>query len=63
MPRTQDPTPGVSAGAQEALPRRIVNPVQGDVVTFLETSAAPGGGRSLAELEVVPGATSRRTTT
>ncbi len=36
-------------------PRRIVNPVQGDVVTWLETSAESGGQRTLAELEVAPG--------
>jgi mannose-6-phosphate isomerase-like protein (cupin superfamily) len=35
--------------------RRIVNPVQGDAVTFLETSEESGGERSLGELEVAPG--------
>jgi mannose-6-phosphate isomerase-like protein (cupin superfamily) len=35
--------------------RRLVNPVQGDVVTFLETSEETGGKRTLAELEVAPG--------
>src|SRR3712207_2500717 len=35
--------------------RRIVNPVQGDAVTFLESSEASGGERTLAELEVAPG--------
>jgi quercetin dioxygenase-like cupin family protein len=35
--------------------RRIVNPVQGDAVTFLETSEESGGVRSLGELEVAPG--------
>ncbi|MDA0138645.1 cupin domain-containing protein [Solirubrobacter deserti] len=40
---------------QTAARRRIVNPVQGDAVTFLETSAESGGERSLAELEVAPG--------
>lgn len=35
--------------------RRIVNPVQNDVVTFLETSAESGGERSLGELEIAPG--------
>jgi mannose-6-phosphate isomerase-like protein (cupin superfamily) len=36
-------------------PRRIENPVQGDAVTFLETSAESGGERSLLGLEVRPG--------
>ncbi len=36
-------------------PRRIENPVQGDAVTFLETSAESGGERSLMALEVRPG--------
>lgn len=35
--------------------RRIVNPVQRDAVTFLETSEETGGERSLGELEVAPG--------
>lgn len=35
--------------------RRIVNPVQRDAVTFLETSDESGGERTLAELEVAPG--------
>lgn len=35
--------------------RRIVNPIQDDVVTFLETSDESGGERSLNELEVAPG--------
>lgn len=35
--------------------RRIVNPVQDDAVTFLQTSAESGGERSLAELDVAPG--------
>jgi quercetin dioxygenase-like cupin family protein len=35
--------------------RRIVNPVQGDAVTYLETSKESGGVRSLGELEVAPG--------
>ena len=30
--------------------RRIVNPVQGDAVTFLETSEESGGERSLGAL-------------
>jgi mannose-6-phosphate isomerase-like protein (cupin superfamily) len=38
-----------------AVRRRIVNPVQGDAVTFLETSEESGGERSLGELEVAPG--------
>jgi mannose-6-phosphate isomerase-like protein (cupin superfamily) len=37
------------------VPRRIQNPVQGDAVTFLETSAESGGARSLLALEVRPG--------
>ncbi len=37
------------------LPRRIENPVQGDAITFLETSAESGGERSLLAMEVVPG--------
>lgn len=37
------------------LPRRIKNPVQGDVAVFLETSAESGGERSLLALEVEPG--------
>ena len=37
------------------VPRRIQNPVQGDAVTFLETSAESGGARSLLALEVMPG--------
>ena len=39
----------------ETLPRRIVNPHQGDAVTFLKTSEETGGERSVGELEVVPG--------
>lgn len=35
--------------------RRIANPVQGDAVTFLETSEETSGERTLAELEVAPG--------
>lgn len=35
--------------------RRIHNPVQRDVVTFLETSEETGGVRTLLELEVAPG--------
>jgi mannose-6-phosphate isomerase-like protein (cupin superfamily) len=35
--------------------RRIVNPVQRDAATFLETSEETGGTRTLAELEVAPG--------
>ncbi len=31
--------------------RRIVNPVQDDAVTWLETSEESGGERTLAELE------------
>ena len=37
------------------LPRRIENPVQGDVAIFLETSEESGGERSLFALEVEPG--------
>jgi mannose-6-phosphate isomerase-like protein (cupin superfamily) len=36
-------------------PRRIENPVQGDAVTFLETSEESGGERTLIELEAAPG--------
>lgn len=35
--------------------RRIHNPVQGDSVTFLETSAESGGERTLCAFEVAPG--------
>ena len=42
-----------SGGAQR--PRRIVNPVQRDAATFLETSEESGGARTLVELEVAPG--------
>ncbi len=35
--------------------RRIVNPVQNDVVTWLETSEETGGERTLIEVEVAPG--------
>jgi mannose-6-phosphate isomerase-like protein (cupin superfamily) len=35
--------------------RRIYNPVQDDVVTFLVTSEESGGERSLGELDVAPG--------
>jgi hypothetical protein len=35
-------------------PRRIENPVQGDAVTFLETSEESGGERTLIELEAAP---------
>jgi mannose-6-phosphate isomerase-like protein (cupin superfamily) len=35
--------------------RRIVNPVQDDIATFLETSEESGGQRTLAELDVAPG--------
>jgi len=35
--------------------RRIVNPVQGDAFTFIETSEESGGKRSLGEIEVAPG--------
>lgn len=35
--------------------RRIVNPVQGDAVTFLATSEETDGERTLGELEVAPG--------
>jgi quercetin dioxygenase-like cupin family protein len=36
-------------------PPRIYNPVQRDAATFLETSEASGGARTLVELEVAPG--------
>jgi mannose-6-phosphate isomerase-like protein (cupin superfamily) len=36
-------------------PRRIENRVQGDAVTFLETSEETGGERTLIELEAAPG--------
>lgn len=36
-------------------PRRLENPVQGDVATFLETSRESGGARTLLELEIAPG--------
>ena len=39
--------------------RRIYNPVQKDVATFLETSEETGGARSLAEVEVAPGGGTR----
>jgi mannose-6-phosphate isomerase-like protein (cupin superfamily) len=35
--------------------RRIENPVIGDVVTFLETSAETGGKRTLLEIGLAPG--------
>jgi hypothetical protein len=35
--------------------RRVENPPQGDIVTFIETSAESGGERTLLELEVAPG--------
>ena len=35
--------------------RRIVNPVQRDAVTFLETAEESGGRRTLLEVELAPG--------
>ena len=43
--------------------RRIVNPVQRDVVTFLETSEETGGERTPTEVELVPGGGNAPTTT
>jgi mannose-6-phosphate isomerase-like protein (cupin superfamily) len=39
--------------------RRIYNPVQKDVATFLETSEETGGERTLAVVEVAPGGGTR----
>ena len=44
-----------SAAPAPGLPRRIVNPHQGDVATFLQTSMESGGERTLLELEIAPG--------
>lgn len=39
----------------QAPPRRIYSPVQKDAATFLETSAATNGRRTLLEIELAPG--------
>ena len=44
-----------SAVAAPSLPRRIVNPHQGNIATFLQTSQESGGKRTLLELEIAPG--------
>jgi quercetin dioxygenase-like cupin family protein len=41
--------------AARARPRRHENPVIGDAVTFIETSAETGGKRTLLEVELAPG--------
>jgi mannose-6-phosphate isomerase-like protein (cupin superfamily) len=51
MPSTTPRPPSPSAWD----PRRIENRVQGDAVTFLETSDETGGERTLIELEAAPG--------
>ncbi len=49
------PTTMTTGTTTPAGARRIDNPVQDDVVTFLETSEESGGERTLAELDVAPG--------
>lgn len=41
--------------ATRTIARRILNPVQRDSITFLETSAESGGERTLCLFEVAPG--------
>lgn len=38
-----------------AAPRRVYNPIQKDYATFLTTSAATNGARTLIEIELAPG--------
>ncbi len=44
---------------QGSVPLRIYNPVQRDTITFLETSAATEGERTLQEIELAPGGGNR----
>ncbi len=55
------PTSMTTGTTTPAGARRIDNPVQDDVVTFLETSEESGGERTLAELDVAPTASRQPT--